>query len=370
VLVGYLASARPSTLSGETPQRNPHAEAKRPRHARRCEVKIRLVYHVCTEVIRQERIATGDSPGEERSIEYDLTALTQEERKLLLDAASVAAHSYAANTVELRPYRISSEHSLVYSYQWLEQGHVLTPEQGIAAIGTLRATRAALLEQAEQQTLAEQKRKQAHQQKISDAVEQWLGLPRDRTVEVYQSLSRQEQQEFDLDSRVVERRAQWRREDEAQTTAEAEAKRVRKQAQIAAWVADHGTLSQQERLAAGLLDEAEVLDGIREQTFAPVSLPLYRKLVTEDVDHNEECGHYDVDYASDEAKDATEAEFDTLKVIRAALPAATVTLRRHTATCNTCDRTATRAGILAVVTVGEFDLRREFGVVTPSEQPE
>jgi len=327
-------------------------------------VKITLRYQVSQNVIHQERIATGDSVGEDRSIEYDLPTLTPEERTLLLAANIVPPRNYtvSASTIELRPYSLENG-KISYEYAWLIQDRVLSPAEGLTAVSALLATQPPLLEQAEQKRIEKEQEQKVYWERIEAACERYLRLPRKRVNEVYEALNYQERTDFNRDPRITQRREAWKQEDDAMKTAQTEAKQARKRAQIVAWVPEHGTPSQQERLAAGMLPDAEVVDAMRDQAFAAVTLPLYELLTKEDIEHTEDCyGERGLEYESVELHVATAVQFELLKLVRGAMPGATVSLRRHTGKCNTCDGTVTRIGILSVLTVGEFEFRREFAV--------
>lgn len=140
------------------------------------------------------------------------------------------------------------------------------------------------------------------------------------------------------------------------------AKEAERAAQISNWVAEFGTESQKKRYAAGLLPEKEVIDGIRAQAFSPLDdFPRYQKIKGKEFC---ECYGMDRDFSfnAEECSEATEEEFDLIEKIQATVPSATVTLRLHTGECSECGRKLERKSVLVKMTIGEFDISREYAV--------
>lgn len=132
--------------------------------------------------------------------------------------------------------------------------------------------------------------------------------------------------------------------------------------QLADWVAEHGTDSQKARFADGLLAEEEILDGIREQVFAPLAgEERYTKIKASDVCECkiEMC---DVDFEVEDAETATEKQYEYLVAVRDRMPNAKVQLRRHTGEGERCAETVTRYSLLVTVEVGVITLSREYAV--------
>lgn len=141
---------------------------------------------------------------------------------------------------------------------------------------------------------------------------------------------------------------------------------------VAEWVSKHGSPSQRERHAAGLLPISEVLEGMADQEFAAAaSRPRY---VPDGVERLQAFlrGHpqyanvvlmkVDLKVQTERAEDATEAQWSMLSELRAVFPHAEVTLQRHTLTW-TRDPKAPRLTIYGVLVrrkIGPFNIRREF----------
>jgi hypothetical protein len=156
----------------------------------------------------------------------------------------------------------------------------------------------------------------------------------------------------------------WAGEAAEKEAAEKEAADARRAAQLSAWVAKHGTENQRARALEGLLPEDEIIDAIRAVAYAPLdALPRYEKIKRTDFC---ECdGEYqtpNVDFDVEDADDVSADEYDQICKIRALMPRAAVTLRRHSGGCETCKNEMTLAGIMVRLTVGEFSLSREYAV--------
>jgi hypothetical protein len=173
-------------------------------------------------------------------------------------------------------------------------------------------------------------------------------------------------------------------------------RRVAKLTYLRDWIHQHGTDHMRERQAAGrpkdddaqevrdrvehigLVPEREVIDAIRDMTFAALSgEAIYRQIRASDLDEADEFDdeaedglyrHRDKDMRCESSaeSEATPAQWARLKGLRAKAPAgATVTLRCHECECTAqgCpeSHSVTRYGILVTVTVTEgLDLHREY----------
>lgn len=176
----------------------------------------------------------------------------------------------------------------------------------------------------------------------------------------------EKQIEVENEKRKADALAKAQQEETARVQAEteAEAQEQRKKTQIAGWVEAHGTDSQKKRLLAGLLPEAEVIDGIRAEAYASLnSFAKYEKMQDSDFCECEFEGN--ITYSTEDATEATQEEFAMMEAIQSALPAARVTLRVHNGTCDDCGQSLERKSILVDLTVGEFEFSCEYGV-TPT----
>ncbi len=135
----------------------------------------------------------------------------------------------------------------------------------------------------------------------------------------------------------------------------------RRAAQISSWIDTHGSANQQARHTAGLLPEAEVLDAIRSEAFAPlVSFPRYKKMEAANLWHDDCYGK--IEFSVDDADEINAEQWDTMAKIRALMPTATLTARKHTAECGDCAVAETRYSLHAAITVGELELTREYAL--------
>lgn len=140
-------------------------------------------------------------------------------------------------------------------------------------------------------------------------------------------------------------------------------KEARRAVQISNWVTEFGAESQKKRHSVNLLPEKEVIDGIREQAFAPLDdFPRYQKIKGDDFCECDYLADRSLSFDVVDCSEATEEEFDLIEKIQAAVPSATVALRLHTGECSGCDQKMERKGLLVRMTVGQFDLSREYAV--------
>lgn len=119
---------------------------------------------------------------------------------------------------------------------------------------------------------------------------------------------------------------------------------------IAAWIAEHGTESQKERQAAGMLPVEEAIEAIAQDLFRPVAgLRLWRS----------------VDRQSRpiaEVKSATAEQWRLTEWVRQRLPGSQVSLRTRKDGQNEARTT------VVVVRLGPLALRREYHAELPPEQ--
>lgn len=160
-----------------------------------------------------------------------------------------------------------------------------------------------------------------------------------------------------------------REAEEARKEAEEARRRAAKDAQIAAWVAEHGTQNQKERWAAGLLPAREIDKAMEDHAFAPAAnLPLFPRIEAGDIEHESGCASewdddaWDLDCESADAASCTADEFESLKRIRELFPDAEVSIKRHTCSCSKCKADETRSGVFVKLTVGAFTFNREFAL--------
>ncbi len=111
-----------------------------------------------------------------------------------------------------------------------------------------------------------------------------------------------------------------------------------------AFVAQHGSDSQRERLEAGMLPEDELLDMIRAYLFPvmPRSYGRYAKRDASDIEHDEDCsvsqyGEGSVRFVVFDAPQTDSGTWSRYKTLRGYVGKdAEVTLRVHVGTCNEC----------------------------------
>lgn len=150
------------------------------------------------------------------------------------------------------------------------------------------------------------------------------------------------------------------------------------------WIRDSGTDDMRERQAAGaaraagkpeseegyrllclgLVPQAEVMDAIKAQIFAAFGPDLeFRKLRCSELDHASECDGRECSYDSEEALDVPPDVWAAMKRLRAIAPTgAELEARLHTATCDECEATATRYGVLVRLQSGPLTFHREFSI--------
>jgi hypothetical protein len=145
-------------------------------------------------------------------------------------------------------------------------------------------------------------------------------------------------------------------------------------ANIKKWLAEHGSVSMQEREAEGLLPEKELLDVVRERLFEPlIDHPRYVRLAKGDARHGD--SHYDDEITFDvsDADELTGLEFERLKELRIdasklAEPAE-VQAREHRVVCQGegCPDATMRRSALVTVEWNGFKLTREYALTCKGE---
>lgn len=145
-----------------------------------------------------------------------------------------------------------------------------------------------------------------------------------------------------------------------------------KQRLIADWVAKRGTPAQKERHAAGVLAVDDVLEGMADDAFAAVgNRPRYVRDGVERLQAHlrQFPEHADTVVSkanllvtSINAEEATEVQWALRCELQALLPEAELTLRLHRLSLKTAPNAphVTQFGVLAMLRVGPFTLRREY----------
>jgi hypothetical protein len=131
---------------------------------------------------------------------------------------------------------------------------------------------------------------------------------------------------------------------------------------VLAYVREHGTPSQRERLERGLLPISEAYDARRDAVFAPYeAFPRYVRMTDEEV-----CDYdgQDVDYETVVPPHATEEQWEAMRPLWDVDPNASVTLRIHIASSDG-EELARRHGILVERRDGPVLFSREFACDVP-----
>ena len=142
---------------------------------------------------------------------------------------------------------------------------------------------------------------------------------------------------------------------------------------VGAFLARHGTSGQLERFAVGMLPQAEYSDAMRALAFAPLDdYAQYERITNSeafDALDEDTAGNLDDDtgavFRSHPAKEASAAEWATLKAIKAIMPSADVTLRLHQASFDRDDipwGIVERKSILVTAQYGPFEFSRDYAV--------
>ena len=188
---------------------------------------------------------------------------------------------------------------------------------------------------------------------------------------------RQQESIAEAEREKAERLAESKRV-EAQRQAEAAEKANRRRAQLAAWVADHGSDNQKKRFARGMLPESEIVDGIRAQAFASLNdfmFPRYSRIKDEHVKNRAEGVIPDhvledakICYSCNELKQCDEEAFDGFMKIEETIkkdhPDAVCALYEHVGWVDGYDDEndpeVREKSIKVTLTVGELTLSREY----------
>jgi hypothetical protein len=157
--------------------------------------------------------------------------------------------------------------------------------------------------------------------------------------------------------------------------AEDERREAEKQKQIADWVARHGDENQKERFAAGMFPRDEAVAAIKEQAFAPLKeFPEYERIKNGEVravcdenclcaqGYDERCG---ITCETVDDVPATARQWEQIKRMKALLPAATYTIRKHRCECDDPDcktGIVERFSIYVKLQVGAFVFNRNYEV--------
>ena len=137
---------------------------------------------------------------------------------------------------------------------------------------------------------------------------------------------------------------------------------ARRDAQCAAWVAQHSTSNQKARFGEGMLSEDEILAGMRDQAFAALeSCARYERLTASDVCTCDYAGCH-VTYSVDEKPTLTAEQYEWLLDMRAALPDAEMQPRLHRGVGDACGGEAGRLAIRVRLVVDAYTFTREYAV--------
>ncbi len=177
---------------------------------------------------------------------------------------------------------------------------------------------------------------------------------------------------------LAQARAEWEvkfrewqavvREREARDLAVAQQKEAalkRRAAQLETWLAEHGTPAQRKRRERGLLPDAEIIDGIREQAFAPLDdFARFERITDADVLALAEEGYYEADYTTRKPESCTDEQIERVAEIERLMPGATVELVEHVGfiagRTEADDPEIVRLSIKVTVRVGELTRSREY----------
>ena len=145
--------------------------------------------------------------------------------------------------------------------------------------------------------------------------------------------------------------------------------------QFTAWVDSNMTDTQKKRFAAGLLPDKEIIDSIRDFTFAPLNdEPIYTKITEREVRNNMSNDQYyeeaEVHFNIDPAKSVTDEQFEKMESMTAKIPGAKVKAKKHYGYINEDDDKdieeeksyTEKYSTLVTVTVGELTLSREYAL--------
>lgn len=321
--------------------------------------------------VEEERIKTGTSTPMFLEVDVDPVELTEEARRSIIlifgEYPDVLKFTYT-NEYQLNPHARWGTQELCADVSFVSPGEI--SDLILQAVKTVKEKRAQWEQENAEREKAEKQKQREKLALDNAAVDAFLADPDARPEAWSSSL-------IVVGGRTIYDRHPRGKElftahkerlaiDNAKRLEEAEAAEARKTAQIKAWVKLYGTISQRERLDAGMLPDIEVLNGMRDAVFSPfASFDRYARLKEDDVPC--ECNEYDspsFEFDVEDAESATEQEFNTLRqiteTIRKEHPEASVVLRSHTGECSECERSVSRRSVLVTVTVGEFTFSREY----------
>jgi hypothetical protein len=182
--------------------------------------------------------------------------------------------------------------------------------------------------------------------------------------------------------RAAERLARQR---EAAARAEAEAEAAKREQEAQRWaeartiLCAEWTETDEQRLAEGRLDRAEVGGRVADR-LVHIDRALYVPLRCDDVEHDEDCLHEDCDYRAEDEDESspwslTAPQYESLCALRAEAQGiadcwadllsltVTVTLRQHTARCQGCGERRRRYGVrVRVATPAGWSASREYAL--------
>jgi hypothetical protein len=140
--------------------------------------------------------------------------------------------------------------------------------------------------------------------------------------------------------------------------AHAERERIKVQA-LEDFIQAHSTETQRRRRAAKLMPDDEVLDLVRNHVFSPLDhMPRYERMKKSEFQHA-----YSVNFETEDAERATDAQYEAMEAIRKLVPGSQVTLRDHIAKLSTDennDERIVKEGYLVSVGWHGHPLSREY----------
>ena len=334
------------------------------------------------EYLRTRALATGESQPQSVIVNVPIAQLSDSVRQVLLSLGSTAG-IYPVNVTKIRyspTYEISPHSTYGYeAFQLDAEQSTITLEDvdraittAIASISAQRVKHLDNQEECRRAVAAKAEREETERLALAaarDAIAQKFFSDPQARAQVLMSHPYGAQwsgtwfpSDHPLTSEATRR---------AKTDAEAAAQR--KSIQIAEWVATQGTQNQQERLAAGLLPEDEVIDAFRATTFAPTDeIPRYVRITATEVralcddDDADERRGEDVRFTSKSATFATSAQWALISRLQEIFgSSATIVLKEHRGSwdCGNEDHDLhelERDSVLVTATVGEITVSREF----------
>lgn len=251
------------------------------------------------------------------------------------------------------------------------------PANGVDAIKEFSAAMAAEQESVHKEDLATAE-KEAIEKAKQDAAnaaetaqaeaefEAFLADPSDRAASYYDATIHG--RSFRLSARKAEMHVEIKRRTDADVEAKAAEKATKEQAKlayIADWIGKHGSESQRARIEDGFLCREEAISAIADQAFAAASgLERHSDPIPDCEYHS--CEDCDLKTSIEpDDKCLNEEEYGRYSAVRAALPAASLSNWRHTAS-HDCEHDGCYNGynrsVLAKLQVGPFSLKRRFAL--------